>query len=450
MGWTRRTLAVGCLLTLVLAAPFAATASADSGAAFSGVDDWTADGTGTPDVPVADADGDGTDDPTATGGTVPDGVDDGNWTRRSNAVVDGRAGSRADALLDPAPNATGATIPPADVPDGPGSAGQSALPVTGSTALPVTGSTVVLELRAVSAGQPPTVVLRIRNDGAGRATTGVSGGTTGPAASPARTRGDDGTDAGAARAAGHSAGEDATTGSGDGSDTDGDAVAVGGLPTLDPDAVFGFASPLGTVAFVVASRPWAGLLSGAAALVSDWTGRAFVLLRSRRHGHAEALEHETRGRIHDLVAERPGLSLTDLSEALETPLSTVRHHVKVLERERVVVSRKLRGGRRLYPLDAENEELAAALAGESSAAIIHALHEEGRTTVGDVVDRVERSYGTVSYHLSRLSEDGLVRQERDGRETVSWLAPSVESLLEAGDGRTRASGEGTGREASAD
>lgn len=230
----------------------------------------------------------------------------------------------------------------------------------------------------------------------------------------------------------------------------GDPSAAAGTDGFDPAAPLEVAPALGTALFAVAARPWLGVLSGAGSAATGWVGRAFVLFRYRSRDGSDPLEHETRARIHDLVSEAPGRTLTELSEALDTPLSTVRHHVKILERERVVVSRKLRGNRRLYPLGAENEELAAALREESSAAVLETLHEQGRATVGDVVDRVEKSYSTVSYHLSRLADEGLVVQERDGRETVSRLDPAVESLLDAPDERRRAGPDPAGREASAD
>ena len=244
---------------------------------------------------------------------------------------------------------------------------------------------------------------------------------------------------------------DAANGSAvDGDASTGASTATDGAGGFDPAASLAVAPSLGTALLAVAARPWVGLLSGAASGIAGWFGRAFVLFRYRSRDGSDPLEHETRARIHDLVAESPGRTLSDLSTELDTPLSTVRHHVKILERERVVVTRKLRGNRRLYPLGAENAELVAALREDSSAAVLAALHEQGRATVGDVVDRVEKSYSTVSYHLSRLADEGLVVQEREGRTTVSRLDPAVESLLDAPDEPRCAGAESAGREASAD
>jgi len=50
---------------------------------------------------------------------------------------------------------------------------------------------------------------------------------------------------------------------------------------------------------------------------------------------ADALDHETRRRIHDTVAETPGTHLAGVADAVDEPVSTVRYHVRVLEREDV-------------------------------------------------------------------------------------------------------------------
>lgn len=449
MARIRRPVRVGCLLTLALLAPLAAAGGAVGIAAADG------------DPPGADGDSSAGD--WAHDRALP--VDDAvrNATNETTTALE----NATDATLDAVdPNGSDGADPDRDdrdgLADGDGLDGapplarvagdaESGSPTVLRPELPrlsVTDAALVVEVRTVSLDGPPRVAFplvvgassnsssddtAVEEDG-----TASSGGDHPPATDPTpiSTRTPD---------ANGSVGADADAGGGADGVTSGD----GGDPGPGPGTVPEFAPPLGTALLVVAARPWLGLLSGAAAAVANWLENAAVVLRYGRHDGSDPLEHETRERIHERVSAAPGRTLTELSEALDTPLSTVRHHVKVLERERVVVSRKLRGNRRLYPLGAEHAELAAALHEESSAAVLAALHDQGRATVGEVVDHVEKSYSTVSYHLSRLADEGLVVQEREGRRTVSRLAPDVESLLEAPDDRP-GPGDRAGREASAD
>lgn len=213
--------------------------------------------------------------------------------------------------------------------------------------------------------------------------------------------------------------------------TDDDDGAPAGPARPDDGVPYEYVPPLAAGLFVL-GKPLSGLLSGAAVLLSDWATRLAAAFRYSRREGSDPLEHETRSDIHDLVDRHPGISLTDLADRLETPLSTVRHHVRTLERERHLTTQKRYGHRRLYPVGAENEALAAAMDNESTATIIESIHERGQATVGEIVDDVGTTYSTVSHHLSRLSEAGVVTKEKEGRCTVSRLAPSAQSALHAG------------------
>ena len=214
-----------------------------------------------------------------------------------------------------------------------------------------------------------------------------------------------------------------------GSDDDDDSSPLLGSLVWFDSGFLDMVPPLGTAMFVVLSRPLVGLLSALPSLLSEGLSRFVAVFRYGRRDGSDPLEHETRSRIAELVTDSPGISMSELATDLDTPLSTIRHHLKVLERERVLNSQKIRGNRRLFPVGTENEELVAALEKESSAAIIETLQRYGTATVGDIVDEVETSYSTVSYHLSKLADEGIIVQEKDGATKVTQLAPSVQSLL---------------------
>lgn len=211
-------------------------------------------------------------------------------------------------------------------------------------------------------------------------------------------------------------------------ETDDRSTAAFALPELDHPVLY--VPPLAGGLFVLLN-PMSGLLSGILAFLGEWAGRLAALFRYSSRDGSDPLEHETRTRIDDHVSDAPGIPLSDLADRLETPLSTVRYHVKILERERYLTSRKHQGHRRLYPMEAEtgNAELAAAMDNESTATIVESIARQGQATVGDIVDDVGTTYSTVSHHLSRLADAGVVTKEKDGRCTVSRLAPAARTAL---------------------
>lgn len=97
-----------------------------------------------------------------------------------------------------------------------------------------------------------------------------------------------------------------------------------------------------------------------------------------------------------------------------------------------MASAKPRGKRRYYPAAADDFELAAALSEPASAAVLEALADAGEARVGQLADDLDRDPSTVSHHLQRLADDGLVERERRGRAVVNRLADPVADALATG------------------
>jgi DNA-binding MarR family transcriptional regulator len=153
-------------------------------------------------------------------------------------------------------------------------------------------------------------------------------------------------------------------------------------------------------------------------------------LRYSRYDDSDPLEHQARKRVFEVIKGTPGSYLSEVSEQAELPLSTTRHHIKVLEREDLVSGAKLRGKRRFYPAYAKGIELAAAMNDESTASIIDAIARLGTASVSDLADDLGRDPSTISHHLQRLEEDDIIARERDGRAVVNKLSPEARSALD--------------------
>jgi DNA-binding transcriptional ArsR family regulator len=213
----------------------------------------------------------------------------------------------------------------------------------------------------------------------------------------------------------------------------GDEDEDGSPGPSDPGgAVVGF----GTVATAVALRG-EPVVTGRKRVASGWLTALLdrvppflVPLRYSRYDDSDPLEHDARERVYDIVNETPGSYLSEVSEEADLPLSTTRHHIKVLQREDLVTGAKLHGKRRFYPAYAEGIELAAALNDESTATIIRAIARVGAASVSDLADELGRDPSTVSHHLQRLEEDGIVTRERDGRTVVNRLTAEARTALE--------------------
>lgn len=266
-------------------------------------------------------------------------------------------------------------------------------------------------------------------DGTGVLVTDLTGTITGEEGTPTRFDGDRHTD---------SASGASTAGTGGGSG-----------PNAPPpsDSTTGVAVGVGALAVAGVARNGALFPSGLAKLGSLVAGFAPVVGRSSpldrlvrtlapfrysRYDDSDPLEHDARAEVYEVVNGAPGAYLSKVADRADLPLSTARHHIRVLEREELVSGAKVRGKRRFYPAYTSGIELAAALDDEATAAVIDAVARFGSASVSDIAAELDRDPSTVSHHLSRLAEDGIVVRERDGRAVINRLSPEARTALEPG------------------
>jgi predicted transcriptional regulator len=164
-------------------------------------------------------------------------------------------------------------------------------------------------------------------------------------------------------------------------------------------------------------------------LVCGWAGKLFVFCGYSRYDGSDPLDHETRERIYGAVTADPGLFLSELAERLDTSLSTVRHHVRVLEDESLLTSEKINGKRRYYPISIEDPQLVAALGESATASVLDTLSRLGPASGTELADALDRDPSTVSHHLSRLADAGLIEREQRGRMVVSRLSARTRTAL---------------------
>jgi len=133
----------------------------------------------------------------------------------------------------------------------------------------------------------------------------------------------------------------------------------------------------------------------------------------------EAAGTDVRGRIVAAISAKPGIHMRDLGRTVGISLSGLSHHLRVLEKQGVILGVSDRHYRRYFlaslvlpdearQLNEDDRTLLAECRRPSSIAVILTLAAEGAMTVGELGKRLEKSRGTVSYHLSRLLDSNIV------------------------------------------
>jgi len=172
------------------------------------------------------------------------------------------------------------------------------------------------------------------------------------------------------------------------------------------------------------------LLTTVLSLLQAWTDRILAFIGYKRYSDDDPLEHAGRRQLYEAIRSSPGTYLAELSEETDIERETARYHLRILEFENLVSHESIRGRRRYFPVDTEWKGLQAALNDDPTAALIDTLERHGPATVSGLADRLDRDPSTVSHHLDRLAEDGIVERERNGRAVVNRLTAGAANALE--------------------
>lgn len=155
-----------------------------------------------------------------------------------------------------------------------------------------------------------------------------------------------------------------------------------------------------------------------------------ILLGYSSYHDSDPLEHEARQRLYEAVAESPGTYVAQVAETTGISVSTTRYHLRILENEQLLRTEKVRGKRRLYRESTGDDEVTAALNDGATAAVVEAVTRHEPASVSQLADVLGRARSTVTYHVQRLDEGGVLTRERDGESVRVGLTPATRAVIE--------------------
>lgn len=158
---------------------------------------------------------------------------------------------------------------------------------------------------------------------------------------------------------------------------------------------------------------------------------SFVLLAVyNKYNDVSPLHHDLRSDIMETVVAAPGIYLGQLVRRTGEPSSTVRYHLKILEREDEVATSHIWGKVRVFPADVPAAAYPwLALEHEpAKAKLMDALEDRDTATSGELADLLECAPSTVSHHLSQLEDEDLIDRERNGQSVHVSAASRIDPV----------------------
>ncbi|AFL95470.1 transcription regulator, ArsR family 8 [Thermococcus cleftensis] len=138
---------------------------------------------------------------------------------------------------------------------------------------------------------------------------------------------------------------------------------------------------------------------------------------------------ERRNEILHAIQAKPGITFRELARELGIGIGDLQYHLRRLEKEGRIFSRKVGKRRYLFPrgFEEEAQRLLIAISTETRRRILLLLLE-GQRNQKDVAEKLNLSQPTVSYHMGELVKLGIVRARKDGKSVIYSLSYDPEVI----------------------
>ncbi len=141
-----------------------------------------------------------------------------------------------------------------------------------------------------------------------------------------------------------------------------------------------------------------------------------------REKQEEVLLLDTRRRIYETVKKNPGIHLRELQRLTGLAMGQLEYHISLLERVGLIRSQKQGRYRRYFPADSEEDPaLIGIVRSKVDRAILLFLLGVPQASHEEIARAVGISPSTLTWHMRRLMEAGLVDRKKVGRHTIYAL-----------------------------
>jgi DNA-binding transcriptional ArsR family regulator len=165
-------------------------------------------------------------------------------------------------------------------------------------------------------------------------------------------------------------------------------------------------------------------LAGATAAVGHWVqryGSFGAIPLYTRITKSALFENGVRQQIFDLISQDPGINVSEISRRLDIAWGTATHHLQKLRHEKLVSIRMTSNQKCYFPnggtYTPREMDVMSAVKHPTAKQIAEFLILNGPRCHRDIALALDLTPALVSFHTSKLIQNGVVAREKQGRNT---------------------------------
>jgi predicted transcriptional regulator len=157
--------------------------------------------------------------------------------------------------------------------------------------------------------------------------------------------------------------------------------------------------------------------------------KMFAYLGYRKIATANALDNDVRESIYTCIRNNPGIHFNALSRETEIKPGTMKYHLSILKLTNKIVFLETAGHTRYFENSGKysptEQKVLRFLRSGRERAIFEFLLKDPDMTRGDLEQRLNISGAAVSWHIRRLSDEGILVVRKIGRDARYEINPEA-------------------------
>ena len=166
--------------------------------------------------------------------------------------------------------------------------------------------------------------------------------------------------------------------------------------------------------------------------VAQWLGFA-GLYRIRGD---DLLATATRRKIYDCIRNNQGINLRGIGKKTDITLGTLRYHIDQLRRSHAIAVCEDRGYTHYFEnsgtYSPSQQRVLKHMRNETTREILAVLAEDRFASRKDIAESLGIAGSTVTWHMKRLAEDGVIDVRTEGRYVSYIIRDDAESVIRNG------------------
>jgi predicted transcriptional regulator len=143
-----------------------------------------------------------------------------------------------------------------------------------------------------------------------------------------------------------------------------------------------------------------------------------------RENREKSLELEKRKELYRIIRTSPGLHFREIQRRTDSGTGQLEYHLEYLMKAGLILSERTGGYLRYYPraeITPEEKRILALVRQKSVRRILLYLLENESCNLDELVNNLDISSSTISWHLRKIIDAGVVDKVVDGRKTMYSL-----------------------------